>query len=112
MQEYCSGGEGANDPLMSRARDGSNLDGVANINIAGRLPAPESDVLRGGFEQHYFDVGRRNVEGTKVFHYRSIQLALGIEGAAFEQDDLDSCEAFPRTARLQIAAGGMLYETR
>jgi hypothetical protein len=75
-------------------------DRIAKFNVARRLPTPESDVLRGGFEQHHFDVLRRNVEGVKVLHHRSIQLPLGFEGAPFEQDDLDSGEAFPRGARL------------
>src|SRR4051794_9213883 len=74
----------SSDPLDRNRSKSIHLSRFKSSNT--RRSSPDSDhqakwtefaTATGGFDQHHFDVLRRNVEGAKVLHHRSIQLALG-----------------------------------
>jgi hypothetical protein len=88
------------------------LDGISKVEVARRLPTPEADVLRAGFEQHNLHILRTNLEWVKILHHGSVQFSLRLAGATHEQNNLDPREAFPGGKRRQIIAGRMFDETR
>lgn len=63
--------------------------GVAKLNVAGRLPAANANVLRGKFMKPNEYALRRNSKGFEPLHNPLIEAALGIDGAPWEDEDAD-----------------------